>query len=73
MKITRDTKVFDILEKYGDIASVMEAFGIKPVGKCSVRRIITKFITVEKAAKIHKVDLEEFILLLNKAVDSKKV
>lgn len=73
MKITKDTKVFDILEKYGDIASVMEAFGIKPVGKYSARRIITRFITVEKAAKIHKVDLDEFLVLLNKAIDSKKV
>lgn len=73
MIINKDTKVFDILEKYGDIASVMEAFGVKPVGKYSARRIITRFITVERAAKIHKVKLDEFLTMLNKAVESKKL
>ena len=29
MKITKDTKVFDILEEYGDISDVMEIFGVK--------------------------------------------
>ena len=71
MKITKDTRVFDILEKYGDIADVMEAFGIKRVGKYSLRRVITRFLTVEKAAKIHKVPLDEFLVTLNKAIQTK--
>lgn len=71
MMITKDTKVFDLLEKYGDIADVMEAFGIKRVGKYSVRRLITRVLTVERAAKVHKVPLDEFLNLLNKAVESK--
>ncbi len=71
MMITKDTKVFDILEKYGDIADVMEAFGIKRVGKYSVRRLITRVLTVERAAKVHKVPLDEFLNILNKAVESK--
>lgn len=71
MTITKDTKVFDILEKYGDITDVMEAFGIKPVGKYSVRRLITRVLTVERAAKIHKVPLDEFLIILNKAIESK--
>ena len=71
MTISKDTIVFDILEKYGDIADVMEAFGIKRVGKYSVRRLITRFLTVERAAKIHKVELDEFLVILNKAVQSK--
>lgn len=71
MMITKDTKVFDLLEKYGDIADVMEAFRIKRVGKYSVRRLITRVLTVERAAKVHKVPLDEFLNLLNKAVESK--
>jgi hypothetical protein len=37
MKINKDTKVSNILKEYGDIADVMEIFGIKRVGKYSVR------------------------------------
>jgi hypothetical protein len=32
MEITKDTRVSDILAEYGDIADVMEAFGVKRVG-----------------------------------------
>lgn len=71
-RITKDTNVFDILEEYGDIADVMEVFGIKSVGKYSVRRLITRALTVERAAKIHKVPLDEFLDILNKAIESKK-
>lgn len=69
MEITKDTKVYDILDKYGDIADVMETFGIKRFGPYSIRRVITRFITVENAAKIHKVPLEEMLADLRKAVN----
>jgi Domain of unknown function (DUF1858) len=72
LTITKDTRVFDILEKYGDIAGVMEAMGIKSVGRYSLRRIITRFLSVEKAAKIHKKPLDDFLVILNKAVEQKK-
>ncbi len=36
MEITKETQVSDILEKYGDIAEVMELFGIKRVGRYSL-------------------------------------
>jgi len=68
MEITKDTKVSAILEEYGDIADVMEVFGVKRVGRYSLRRFITKAITVETAARIHRVPVDEFIETLNKAV-----
>ncbi len=61
MEITKNTKVYDILREYGDIAEVMESFGIKRVGTYSLRRAITRFITVERAARIHKVPLEQML------------
>ncbi len=70
--ITKENIVSDILKKYGDIEDVMSAFGIKSVGKYSIRKIITKFLTVERAAKIHKVPLDEFLNTLNKAIKLKK-
>ena len=69
--ITKDTKVFDILKKYGDIEEIMESFGIKSIGQWNIRKIISKFITVELAAKIHKVPLDEFLNKLNKAIELK--
>ncbi len=68
MEITRDTKVSAILQQYGDIANVMEVFGVKRVGRYSVRRMITKALTVERAARVHRVPLDEFIETLNKAI-----
>lgn len=68
MKITKDTKVSEILETYGDIAEVMEVFGVKRVAGYSFRKFLTKAITVEWAARVHRVPLDEFIAILNKAV-----
>ena len=69
MIITKDTKVSSILEEYGDIAEVMEVFGVKRVGQYSVRRFLTKILTVERAARVHKIPLEEFLIKLNKALE----
>jgi hypothetical protein len=70
MEITKDTKVSAILEEYGDIAEVMEVFGVKRVGRYSLRRLITKALTVETAARIHRVPLDEFLGILREAVAS---
>ena len=71
MKITKDTKVSEILEEYGDIADVMEIFGVKRVAKYSLRKFITKAITVKTADKVHGVPLDEFMDKLNQAVEMK--
>lgn len=68
MEITKDTRVSDILQEYGDIADVMEVFGIKRVGRYSLRRMITKALTVERAARVHRVPVDEFVDILNKAI-----
>jgi hypothetical protein len=65
--ITKNTRVSEILETYGDIASVMEVFGIKRVARYSLRALATKALTVEWAARIHRVPVEEFLGILNQA------
>jgi hypothetical protein len=72
MEITKDTRVSDLLEEYGDIADVMEVFGVKRVGRYSLRKLLTKALTVEWAARIHRVPLDEFLEILRKAVAAKK-
>jgi hypothetical protein len=68
MEITKETRVASILETYGDIAEIMEVFGVKRVGRYSVRKLATKALTVEWAARIHRVPLDEFLEILNTAV-----
>lgn len=72
MQITKDTRVSDMLMEYGDIADVMEVFGVKRVGRYSVRAMLTKALTVEWAARVHRVPLDEFIGILNEAVAAKE-
>jgi hypothetical protein len=71
MEITKDTRVSDILREYGDIAAVMEAFGVRRVGHLSLRMFLGRFLTVERAARVHRVPLEEFLGILRRAVAGK--
>ena len=71
MEITKDTRVSDILDEYGDIADVMEVFGVKRVARFSIRRLATMALTVEWAARIHRVPLDEFLGILKKATAKK--
>ncbi len=70
MEITKNTRVADILNEYGDIADVMEIFGVNRVGRYSLRRLLGKVLTVKLAARIHRVPLDEFLNMLDKAVNN---
>ncbi len=70
MEINKDTRVSDILKEYGDIAEVMEVFGVKKVGPYSIRRILTRFITVKRAAFVHRVPPDNFLKMVQNAVKS---
>ncbi|HKJ38125.1 MAG TPA: DUF1858 domain-containing protein [Anaerolineales bacterium] len=72
MEITKDTRVSEILEEYGDIADVMEVFGVKRVARYSLRKFITKAISVETAARVHGKPLDEFLEILHKATEQKQ-
>jgi hypothetical protein len=72
MQITKETRISDILLNYGDIAEVMEVFGVQRVGKYSLRMFLAKALNVEWAARIHKVPLDEFLEILHKAVAKKE-
>lgn len=71
MQITKETRISGILEHYGDIAEVMEVFGIKRVGRYSLRMLAARALTVEWAARIHRVPLDEFLQILQQAVVAK--
>lgn len=71
MIITEKTYVSEILKEYGDIADVMEIFGVKRVGGLGLRKFLTKFITIKTAAFVHRVPLDKFISMVENAVDEK--
>jgi len=71
MQITKDTRISAILLEYGDIAEVMEVFGVHRVGKYSMRMFLAKALTVGWAARVHRVPLNEFLEILYKAVEKK--
>ncbi len=48
----------------------MEVFGVQRVGRYSLRTFLAKALTVKTAARIHRVPLDEFLIILNKAVQS---
>jgi len=71
MQITKDTRVSDILEHYGDIAEVMEVFGVQRAGRYSLRMLAAKALTVEWAARIHRVPLDKFLDILRRATSAR--
>ena len=72
MNITERTYVSDILKEYGDIAEVMEIFGVRRVGGYGIRRFLTRFITVKTAAFVHRVPIDNFIGMVETAVQIKE-
>ena len=71
MKITANTMVSDILKEYGDIAEIMEIFGVKRVGNYGFRKFITQFISVRTAAFVHRVELNKLIGMIETAITHK--
>ena len=71
MKITEKTRVYDILKEYGDIAEVMEIFGVRRVGGFGFRKFLARFTTIKTAALVHRVPLENFIGMVETAINVK--
>jgi SAM-dependent methyltransferase len=67
LEITEDTHVSEILAEYGDVAEVMEAFGVNRVGGLALRKTIGRVLTVKGAARLHRVPLQEFLPMVQRA------
>ncbi|MBW2984596.1 DUF1858 domain-containing protein [Candidatus Woesearchaeota archaeon] len=66
-KITKDTSMGDILQKYPQTAEVFQKHGLHCLG-CA----IASFETIEQGAAAHGMDLKALLEDLNKAVEKKK-
>ena len=69
MLITQHTRIHDIIRQYGDISADMAARGVKCDGPRWLRRIVgpvvTRVLTVERAARMHGVPLEKMLRILD--------
>ena len=68
LDVRPDTRIIEVLDRYGDVADVMEAFGVRRVGPYSVRRLLGRFVTVERAARLHGVALDDMLGMLRTAI-----
>ncbi len=72
MEITKDTKVAEILEEYGDLPEVMGAFGVQQMGRYALQNPAARTVTVEKAARVHRLSLGALLDALNRAAATKR-
>ena len=72
MKITGNTYVSEILMEYGDIADLMELLGTKRIRGFLLRKFLAKFITVKTAAFVHGIPLNDFIWMIENAINRKE-
>jgi len=70
MIVTADTKISEVLARYGDIADVMETLGIRRVAKYDVRKLAAKLLTVRRAAFVHRLSVDEMVASLQSAITS---
>lgn len=67
--VTPETRISEVLQRYGDMADVMENFGVKRVGPYDVRRLIGRLLTVRRAATIHGLSVDEMVARLQAAIE----
>lgn len=69
MLITRHTRMHEIIREYGDISADMKARGVRCDGPRWLRRIVgpvvTRVLSVERAARMHGVPLETMLRILD--------
>ena len=49
----------------------MEIFGVRRVGGFGFRKFLARFITIKTAARVHRVPLENFIGMVETAINVK--
>ena len=62
-RITKNTKLRDVVERYPETLGVFTEYGIHCIG-CA----LAAFETVEQGAKAHGIDVAKFVADLNRAI-----
>lgn len=67
-KITKETKIFDVVDQYPETLDVFLNFGFKQLSNPVARRTIAKMFTVQQATKIHPVQIDDLLKALNERI-----
>lgn len=70
-EVTKDTKVFDIVDQYPETLQIFLDFGFSQMANPVMRKTMGRVASVEMATKMHNVDREKFLHALNDKIRSK--
>ena len=68
VKITKDTKVFDVVNQYPETLPIFLEFGFDQIANPALLKTMGRVATIDMATKMHHVDLDNFLKSLNKKV-----
>ena len=71
-EITKDTKVFDIVDQYPDTLQIFLDFGFSQMANPVMRNTMGRVATIDMATKMHNVDIDKFLQALNDKIAAKK-
>jgi hypothetical protein len=71
-EVTKDTKVFDIVDQYPETLQIFLDFGFSQMANPVMRNTMGRVASVEMATKMHNVDMDKFLKTLNDKISEKK-
>lgn len=71
-EVTKDTKVFDVVDQYPDTLQVFLDFGFSQMANPVMRNTMGRVATIDMATKMHNVDIDKFLKALNDKITAKK-
>ncbi|HHT9127988.1 MAG TPA: DUF1858 domain-containing protein, partial [Candidatus Wujingus californicus] len=72
LQITKDTKVFDVVDQYPETLQVFLDFGFNQMANPVMRKTMGRVASIDMATKMHNVDLDKFINAINTKIAEKK-
>ncbi|MCF6157149.1 MAG: DUF1858 domain-containing protein [wastewater metagenome] len=63
--VTKDTKVFDVVDQYPETLQIFLDFGFTQMANPVMRNTMGRVASVEMATKMHNIDLDKFLKALN--------
>ena len=70
-EVTKDTKVFDIVDQYPETLQIFLDFGFSQMANPVMRNTMGRVASIEMATKMHNVDSDKFLKALNDKIASK--
>ena len=66
--ITPDSKVYDVIQRYPETASLFRDFGFAMIDNPVAQRVFARSISIEQACRLKHVDFDAFQSALNRAI-----